>query len=341
MMRDVISHQLGSMPHRLDSFMGCSRSLNPGQGSASGAAVNVGNSGAPLGVGGAGSGVGVPAGNPGVNVGAAGVSPPGSHSLSLKRPNEENLEEDEEEDDANNNPPVKKLAIDGSSSAGLKNTPQAVPVTSVSVGASGSQDSPGVSASAGIGINAACTGVMTAASNSSAKAENGVGASLPAVAAPPSSNLMMPSAVFNAPLTMGKDLVARLNNELGGHFEFVPKYTHVRSEQSGNGGSSNGDQRASAAQGSSFQEVIARLKAVRPGEFVAFMDFDVAGNRRPCNVNIVSWSESSDTDVGATDGDSATFVGSVEGLKAAPTSKHTVFQRVSAVAYQVSFGSPE
>lgn len=329
---DVIANQLGPLPRLLDGFASGCAALPPLTTSSS---TNNFGSSLPNSMGGGGGG--------------AEINSTAASNNSLKRPKSECLEEDDR-------PPGKKIAR-GDSTGG--------------VGGSGAAASGGASDGTGNGNSGAGSGGLGigAAGHMSSRSENGGGASpSPAAAAPPASNnLLAQPATADFRHGGGEEMVALLKAKVGRHFSLEAEYTHVRSNN-GNGASDSsvkpegagpdgGETGADGGGADDLRRVLYRLKAVRAGQFVAYIQFDVAGNEfRPCDVSVLSWSEAGEGSASATDtnggveaedggsagvgGDSAAtasrgFMDALDGTTPWRTSQHTAFIRVSGHAYQV------
>lgn len=350
---DVIAHQLGPLPRLLDGFASGCATLPPLATASS--TTNFGSS-LPNSMGGGGGGGDI----------ISNASP----NSSLKRPKSECLEEDDR-------PPGKKFAR-GDSTGG--------------VGGAGAATSGGGSDAAGNGNSGAGSGGLGigAAGHMSSRSENGGGASpSPAAAAPPASNnLLAQPATADFRHGGGEEMVALLKAKVGRLFSLEAEYTHVRSNNANgsvlaacgvNGtaatavggvasdssvkpegsrpdGVGGGETGADSGGADDLRRVLYRLKAVRAGQFVAYIQFDVAGNEfRPCDVSVLSWGEAGEGSASATDanggveaedggsagvGDSAAtgqrgFMDALDGTTPWRTSQHTAFIRVSGHAYQV------
>lgn len=251
-------------------------------------------------------------------------------------------------DDADNGRPEKKIALGERDKSGSL-SPAA---------ATGAATTPGVG------------GLSTTGS------ENGQGASAsPAVAAPlAASNLLARPASADFRHGGGGELMALLKARVGQLFSLDAEYTHVRmgavpqngtpTARGGGEGKEEGmattaangsaETAAEAAKdaakpGSGLRKVLCRLKAVRAGQFVVHIKFDVAGNdaSRPCDVSVLSWNEAQDNAAAdgaagaaavkaeAKQGGGSDFMDAVNGSKPWRTSQHTAFVRVSGHAFQV------
>lgn len=402
-LRDVISHQLGPIPHLLDGLVsGCAALAPTGSDSMSSGVGGVG-----IGYGSSMTGHGV------VGGGAGGVS--GSELSSLKRPKEESPDDEDGR-------PGKKLAREPSGGGGEGSASNS---TNTSTGAGvGSGNGPGVTNTGAMTTaNSVTTSTITATgastgSGGASQSENGGGASLsPAAAAPPASNLLARADVAAADFRHGggEELMALLEAKVGRLFSLEAEYTHVRatsmskgvlteannSAPAGRGGiegtstmmmltgiknesqddmntavngavgsvgggsvmgtvtgtsaaitggmaesSEGGEAGGRVEAAGNVKRVLARLKAVRAGHFVVYVQFDVGGNvYRPCDVSVLSWGEAGENDLSGrgcgvgSDGNKGRtrgFMEALNGTKPWRTSQHTAFIRVSGHAYQVS-----
>lgn len=230
----------------------------------------------------------------------------------------------------------------------------------------------------------------------SGESENGGGVSLsPAAVAPPASNLLARPASADFYHAGGEELMALLRAKVGRLFSLEAEYTHVRRagvssdtngppaargraegttkktkiEGLGGGGIGGagvgGEGVGKVAGGGGLRRVLGRLKAVRAGQFVVNVKFDVSGNNvfRPCDVSVLSWAEAHEPDAtgGAAGGigggvggggggcvsmvkveggqggggGGGAFMDSLDGSKPWRTSVNTAFVRVSGHAFQV------
>lgn len=240
-----------------------------------------------------------------------------------------------------------------------------------------------ITSSGDAGVAAEVGGAMT-----TTVSENGRGASLsPALAAPPASNLLARPAAADFHHGGGEELMALLEARVGRLFSLNAEYTHVwgavpqngraptargakgettTAATPGSGGSSSpangllstGVESTKGVGTNNRRRVLVRLKAVRAGQFVVFVQFDVPGNEfRPRDVSVLSWGEAEESfadnarstpgngnatwgvkteggqGVGGTGGGS--FVDAMHGSKPLRTSQHTAFTRVSVHAFQV------
>lgn len=342
---DVISHQLGPLPRLLNGFASGCAALTPPVSHAS-----VGNGAASS----AGSLTSLPSAGGDNNSNAPSNS-------ALKRPKSECSDDNER----------------------LGKVPR------MESGGIGGGSGPATSAFAG-GGDPADNGSAGAGAGSMSRPENGGGASSsPAAAAPPASNLLARPTTADFRHGGGEEMMALLKAKVGRIFSLEAEYTHVRSnngpvpaalgvngtetlavaaagsggEQDGGGDvgtavSTGGDKSGSAAGDNvgtnGLRRVLARLKAVRAGQFVAYIQFDVAGNEfRPCDVSVLSWGEAGEGSSAAassavvkseggggqgsaSDGSSSPreFMNALDGTKPWRTSQHTALIHVSGHAYQ-------
>ena len=364
---NVIYHQLGPMPRLLEGLVsGCAAVVPPppsvpavpAAATAGGSAGNNGNSSS------SGSSI-----MPKVNAVTAAAAPP---ALNNKRAKDEC-------DDADNGRPEKKMALGGGGGGGDREKS----------GSASPANSAASTAAAAAGTVPGVGGPSTAGS------ENGQGASSsPATAAPPAaSNLLARPASADFRHGGGGELMALLKAKVGRLFSLDAEYTHVRmgavpqngtpaargggegKMEEGTAAAANGSAvaavsiagnaaaEAAAAAGdakpeSGLRRVLCRIRAVRAGQFVVHIKFDVAGQNacRPCDVSVLSWNEAQENAAASPGGSAASgagganmavktealsggasvdFMDAVNGAKPWPTSQHTAFVRVSGHAFQV------
>lgn len=324
LLRDVISHQLGPMPRLLDGLAyGCAAAIPPSP-SLSGVVADGNNSGS----------------NNNSNNNVGGNNGIMSVMHNNKRPKEEGPDDD--------NRPGKKAAHgndrfggSGGNSSGL----------GALLGNSSSVAAP----SSGAATTTAASAATATTTGMAMVSENGRGASLsPAVAASPASNLLARPVAADFRHGGGEELMALLKAKVGRLFSLDAEYTHVRRGVSESNGTptargAEGKSEAAASDGagagvSGVRRVLARLKAVRAGQFVVNVKFDVAGKKecRPCDVAVLSWSEVAESESSSaaavkTEAHKANFMDVMDGSKPWRTSQHTAFLRVSGHAFQVQY----
>ena len=340
---DVISHQLGPMPRLLDGLVsGCAAVVPTPSVSTVPTSVGVGG----------GMGMSIGGGNNASSVGGVG----GLMPLSNKRTKDEF-------DDGGGRPGKKVARGERSSNGSGSSSGEAATGLGMGIGGAGGDGSP-----SGGGGNAQGGAGVTGGS------ENGGGASLsPSAVAPPASNLLERPASADFYHAGGEELMALLRAKVGRLFSLEAEYTHLR-----RGVSENGSPAARGAEGKKIEglvgggvgvevggvkatgglrRVLGRLKAVRAGQFVVNVKFDVAGHNefRPCDVSVLSWAEAHEPDgtgsasggiggggvggggVAKVEGGQAGggFMDSLDGSKPWRTSVNTAFVRVSGHAFQV------
>lgn len=194
--------------------------------------------------------------------------------------------------------------------------------------------------------------------------EKGGGASLsPATPAPPASNLLARRATSNFRHEGGGKLIDVLREKVGGLFSLNAEYTQVKGrdvcDNGGiatldNGGVPNGgvDDAAHDTKAAGVRRVLSRLEAIRAGQFVMNVQFDVVGDElRPWDLSVISCAEAKEADSSKSYGDSGIqasgdqWIGgargggslkTMEGSKPWRTSNHAAFARVSSHAFKVS-----
>ena len=244
-----------------------------------------------------------------------------------------------------NERPQKKMNLSGRDTAADRD---------VTLGGAGAGGQPG-STSVTTTLNSEAGGSITdssAVGSQPTASENGGGASLsPAAAAPPTSNLLARPAAADFRHEGGEELMGVLRAKVGRLFTLDAEYTHVRrgkregDKATVNGGIGVGMTAADGLKAAGLRRVLSRLKAVRTGQFVVNVKFDVAGNEcRPCDVSVLSWAEADEANISNSDGSgiqaesdpwSENFLQTIEGTKPWRTSNYAVFSRVSSHAFKV------